>query len=79
MRFSSILVDSYVFIRKNGVIIGLYVDDLIILIFKRHLKKMIDIKKQLSSFFKIKELDLIKRVLNIRIERFRSQYKIYLN
>ena len=40
---------------------------------------MTDIKKQLNFHFKIKELELIKRVLNIRIERFRSRRKIYLN
>ena len=79
MGFSPILADPYVFIRKNEAIIGLYVDDLIILILKRHLKEMINIKKQLSSYFKIKKLDLIKCVLNIKIKRFRNRRKIYLN
>ena len=40
---------------------------------------MADIKDELSSFFKIKKLDAIKRVLSIRIYRVRSQRRIYLD
>jgi hypothetical protein len=40
---------------------------------------MANIKNELSSFFKIKELGAIKRVLGIRIHRIRSQRKIYLD
>ena len=33
---------------------------------------MTDIKNKLSFYFKIKELDIIKRVLNIRIYRIHN-------
>ena len=80
MGFKPINADPCVFIRKSdNAIIGLYVDDLIILTPKDHLQSMADIKDELSSFFKIKELGAIKRVLGIRIHRVRSQRRIYLD
>ena len=66
MGFKPINADPCVFIRKSdNAIIRLYVDDLIILTLKDYLQLMADIKDELSSFFKIKKLDAIKRVLSI--------------
>jgi len=79
MGFRPTHADPCVFVRKDGAIIGLYVDDLIILTLNGHLQTMVDIKDSLSSAFKIKELGSIKRVLGIRILRTRSRRKVYLD
>ena len=77
--FKSINSDPCVFIHKNGAIIGLYVDDLVILTPKGNLQAMVDIKDSLSFAFKIKELGAIKRILGIRIHRVRDRCRVYLD
>ena len=79
MKFKSINIDFYIFIRKNDIIVNLYVNDLIVLTLKNCLQKIIDIKNKLNPYFKIKKLNTIKRVLNIKIYYIRSQQKTYLN
>ena len=60
MGFTLTNADLYVFSHKDGAIIDLYVDDLIILILRGRLRIMADIKNKLSSHFKIKQLNTIK-------------------
>ena len=60
MGFTLINADPYVFSHKDGAIIGLYVDDLIILVLRGRLRIMANIKDKLSSHFKIKQLGAIK-------------------
>jgi hypothetical protein len=59
--------------------IGLYVNNLIILVLKEYLRIMSNIKNELSLYFKIKQLGAIKRVLSIRIQRSYSKRKVYLD
>jgi hypothetical protein len=79
MGFTLTNADLCVFTRKNGAMIGLYIDNLIILVLKGHLRIMAGIKDELSLYFKIKQLGAIKRVLSIRIQRIRGKRRVYLD
>lgn len=78
MGFKVIPSDPCVFINRTAdVIVGLYVDDL--LIAARRLHKIHDFKRELSDRFKIKDLGEAKRILGIRITRDRKNRTIYLD
>ena len=70
--------DHCVFVQKftddDFVILLLYVDD--ILIVGRNVSRIDSLKKQLSKFFAMKDLGLVKRILGIRIERDRASKKL---
>ena len=55
----------------------LYVDD--ILIVGRNVSRIDSLKKQLSKFFAMKDLGLVKRIIGIRIERDRASKKLYMS
>lgn len=57
-----------------GVTIAIYVNDL--LIFGRYMKDIMDIKKNLSKMFKMKDLGEVKNVLNLHVERDRERKTI---
>jgi hypothetical protein len=59
--------------------ISLYIDNLIILVPKEHLRIIAGIKNKLSLYFKIKQLSTIKQVLSIRIQRSRGKRRVYLD
>ena len=67
------------FIRDNGTIIGVYIDDLIILMFKGQHNMMLGIKKDLKAEFKIKELGYVQKKLGIRVTRDRRRRTVYLD
>ena len=67
------------FVRDDKVIIGIYVDDLLILIPKRMHDLMKQIKKDLKREFKIKKFSEIQKILDIRIVRRRSERAVYFN
>ena len=73
--------DHCVFVQKfsddDFVILLLYVDD--ILIVGRNVSRIDSLKKQLSKFFAMKDLGLVKRILGIRIERDRASKKLYMS
>jgi len=68
-----------VFVRDDGVIIGVYVDNLLILVSKRMHDLMKQIKKDLKREFKIKKLGEIQKILGIRIVRRWSERAVYLD
>jgi hypothetical protein len=67
------------FIRDNGAIIGVYVDDLIILVPKGQHDMMRGIKKDFKAEFKIKELGNVQKILGIRVTRDRRRRTVYLD
>ena len=67
------------FIRDDGAIIGVYVDDLIILMSKGQHNMIRDIKKDLKAEFKIKELGNVQKILGIRVTRDRRRRTVYLD
>jgi hypothetical protein len=78
MGFDAIPSDPCVFInRTTGVIVGLYVDDL--LIAAKQLAEIKRFKRKFAEFFKIKDLGEVKRILGIRIIRNRKKRTIYLD
>jgi hypothetical protein len=77
--FVQCISDPCVFIRGNGAIIGVYVDDLIILMPKRQHNMMRGIKKNLKAEFKIKELGNVQKILDIRMTRDRKRRTVYLD
>jgi hypothetical protein len=77
--FVQCISDPCVFIRDNGAIIGVYVDDLIILMPKKQHDMMRDIKKNLKAEFKIKELGNVQKILGIRVTRDRRRRTVYLD
>ena len=75
---STILSDGFVhnssekclyskFTKEYGVIVCLYVDD--ILIFGTNMKGVCEIKKNLSSLFQMKDLNGVDTILGIKIKR----------
>ena len=75
---STILLDGFVhsssekclyskFTKEYGVIVCLYVDD--ILIFGTNMKGVCEIKKNLSSLFQMKDLNGVDTILGIKIKR----------
>jgi hypothetical protein len=77
--FVQCISDPCVFIRDNSAIIGVYVDNLIILVPKRQHDMMRGIKKNLKAEFKIKELKNVQKILNIRVTKDRKRRTVYLN
>jgi hypothetical protein len=63
--FKSSTADSSVFINERGVIIALYVDD--ILVFSKATKDIDWTKKKLKEFHPMKDSGLAKKILGIRI------------
>ena len=55
------------FTKKYGVIVCLYVDD--ILIFGTNMKGVCETKKYLSSMFQMKDLNEVDTILGIKIKR----------
>ena len=67
------------FVRDDEVIIGIYINNLLILISKGMQDLMKQMKKDFKREFKIKEFSEIQKILNIRIVRRRSQRAVYFN
>ena len=78
MGFKAISSDKYIFIYIVGielVIITLYVDDILIL---TKLKLLINIiKGGIKAIFKVKDIDKLKRILNIQV--YRKNNSIVIN
>ena len=55
------------FIKEYGVIVCIYVDDM--LIFGTNMKGVCETKKYLSSVFKMKDLNQVDTILGIKIKR----------
>lgn len=77
--FTPLEFDSCVFIRKDGAIIGVYVDDLLLLTPRGKQQMLNQIKAELSQQFKIKELGPVERILGIRVIRDRKARTVSLN
>jgi hypothetical protein len=69
--------DHSVFVHKNGSVIGLYVDDLLIL--TPTVALMEQLKEQLSARFRVKDLGEISHYLGMKIRRSRQNRTIYMN
>ena len=76
--YSTILLDGFVhnssdkymyskFTKEYGVIVCLYVDDM--LIFDTNMKSVCETKKYISSMFQMKDLNEIDTILGIKIKR----------
>ncbi len=67
------------FVRDDEVIIGIYINNLLILISKGMQDLMKQMKKDFKREFKIKELGEVQKILGIRIVRRRSERAVYLD
>ena len=74
IRFRQSTADPGVFINDRGIIIALYVDD--ILIFGKDTKDIESTKDQLKSFHPMKDLGLAQKVLGIRITQTKSSIRL---
>ena len=75
--FIRIRFDHFVFIHENGIIIAIYVNDL--LLAEPKLKNILDFKKKLSGRFRVKNLEEIKFYLKIKIIQNRKNRKMVLS
>src|SRR4051794_1226317 len=67
LGFDPIHADASIFIYKRGIIIGLYVDDL--LIFVKNENKIIQIKNEIKKVHIMKDLGEVKKILGIHVTR----------
>ncbi len=67
------------FVRDDEVIIGIYINNLLILISKGMQDLMKQMKKDFKREFKIKELGEVQKILGILIVRRRSERAVYLD
>jgi hypothetical protein len=65
IRFRPSTTDSSIFINDRGVIIALYVDD--ILVFGKDLRNIKLIKEKLKGFHPMKDQGLVSKILGIRV------------
>ena len=80
LGFAPLKSDPCVYFRpSDGAIIGVYVDDMLILASKGKQAIIDSIKDGLRSQFKIKELGPVKRVLGMQITRIRNKRTVYIN
>ena len=80
LGFSPLKSDPCVYFRySDGAIIGVYVNDMLILAPNGKQAIIDKIKDDLRSQFKIKELSLIKRILGMQITRIRNKRTVYIN
>ncbi|THC87825.1 hypothetical protein EYZ11_012731 [Aspergillus tanneri] len=78
MGFEPIPSDPCVFRNHiTGVLIGIYVDDL--LIAAKNMQEIHKFKAKFAEYFNIKDLGGISKILGIRITRERSNRTIYLD
>lgn len=76
MKFKLLLADSCIF-KKNEILIEIYVNDLIIAVSTT--RKIEIFKKKFDKRFKIKKLENLSRILDIRITRDRADKTIYID
>ena len=67
MGFDPIYADASIFINKRGIIIGLYVDDL--LIFAKNESEIVQIKNEIKKVHIMKDLGEVKKILGIHVAR----------
>ena len=67
LGFDSIHADASIFINKRGIIIGLYVDDL--LIFAKNESEIIQAKNEIKKVHVMKDLGEVKKILGIHVVR----------
>jgi hypothetical protein len=77
LGFRQAYADPCIFMHKSGVILGVYVDDIVVAA-----KRLPDVnwfKSEFGALFKIKDLMEIKRILGIRVTRNRAERWIELD
>jgi hypothetical protein len=79
MGFRQVPTDPCVFIRDDGAIIGVYVDDLLILTPKGKTRILQRIKDDLRREVKIKELGKVEKILGVRVIRNRKRRTVDLD
>jgi hypothetical protein len=62
------------FIKDFSVIICLYVDDM--LIFSTNIIGIVETKTYLTSIFKMKDLDEVDTILDIKVKKYSSGYAL---
>ena len=67
LGFDPIYTNASIFINKRGIIIRLYVDNL--LIFMKNKSKIIQVKNEIKKVYIIKDLGEVKKILGIHITR----------
>jgi hypothetical protein len=65
LDFQSISADLCIFVNGKGLIIGTWIDDLIIT--GRNLSDIKKFKTEFGKIFKIKNLEKLKKILSIKI------------
>ena len=78
--FRRLATNLYVYYRiENDTIIGLYIDNMLILTPKGNQQVIDNIKKSLRRRFKLKELGKVSKILGIRVTRDRVSRAVYLD
>lgn len=67
MGFKGSWADSSIFINKRGVIIALYVDDILVL--SKSQRDIQEVKEKLQSFHPMKDARSVDKILGIRVTR----------
>ena len=67
LGFDPIHADASIFINKREIIIGLYVDDL--LIFVKNESEIIQVKNEIKKVHVMKDLGEVKKILGIHVAR----------
>jgi Reverse transcriptase (RNA-dependent DNA polymerase) len=77
MGFQPTPADPCIFRNEYGVLVGIWVDDLVIA--ARLLSQIDGFKTNLAQYFKIKDLGETRRILGMRVVRDRPQKALYLD
>ncbi|GAA0166023.1 hypothetical protein LIER_40106 [Lithospermum erythrorhizon] len=81
MNFRRTQVDHYVYVKEfcNGefIILLLYVDDMLLV--RKDIKKIVDLKENLSKDFEMKDLGHVSHILGMEIRRNRSKGMLWLS
>lgn len=77
LGFESIPSDPCIFVNHKGIVIGTWVDDLVIA--GPNILDIKDFKEKLAEIFKIKDLGEIKKILGLKVTRDRRSRVLYLD
>ena len=77
MGFCRLMSDPCVFRHKNGIILSMHVDD--IMIVSRRIHEINWFKQGFASIFKIKDLGEIRKILGMKVTRDRKQRTIIID
>ena len=80
LGFKRAISDLYIYIKiKNGVIIDIYINNLLILAFKNKQHVNDIVKHNFNKLFAIKDFNAVKQIFSIYIIQNRYRRTVYIN